>query len=110
MNQITAIKADPNYVIVVGEDMDGQVVCTATLLVERKFIHGCGSVGHVEDVVVDERLRGQRVGQRLVKVLSEAARLRGCYKVILDCEEHNVPFYEGSGFKRNSQHMALYFQ
>lgn len=42
----------------------GRILGTAALIVERKFIHGCGKVGHVEDVVVDERARGGRIGQR----------------------------------------------
>jgi hypothetical protein len=42
----------------------GRILGTAALIVERKFIHGCGKVGHIEDVVVDEKARGGRIGQR----------------------------------------------
>jgi len=41
-------------------------VGTATLLVEKKIIRSCGRAGHIEDVVVDEACRGQRLGQRRV--------------------------------------------
>jgi hypothetical protein len=33
-----------------------KVVGAATLLVEKKFIHECGQVGRVEDVVVSVRI------------------------------------------------------
>ena len=33
-------------------ELDGQVVGTTSLFVERKFIHGGGRTGHIEDVVV----------------------------------------------------------
>jgi len=32
----------------------------------------------------------------------------GCYKVILDCAEKNIGFYEKCGFKRKEVTMAWY--
>ncbi len=40
----------------------GRIVAAGTLLLERKFIRGCGTAGHIEDVVVDSTCRGQRLG------------------------------------------------
>ena len=42
---------DENHIIHVAE-MDGMVVGSTTLLIEQKFIHKGGLVGHIEDVVV----------------------------------------------------------
>ena len=44
-------------------------------------------VGHVEDVVVDSAVRGKGIDRETVPIES------GCYKVILDCGEENVPSY-----------------
>ena len=45
------------YIVTVIEDTNsGQVVGSATLVVEDKFIHGCGRVGRVEDVVVSKEV------------------------------------------------------
>ena len=45
---------------------------------------------------------------RLIQVLKDVAIARGCYKVILDCAEHNVKFYEKCGFARKELQMAYY--
>lgn len=105
--RLAEMERDGSYVVAVAE-RGGAIVGAATLLVERKFIHECGAVGHVEDVVVDESMRGLRVGAALVDYLVALAWERACYKVILDCSEKNVPFYEKCGFARKEVHMALY--
>ena len=61
------------------EDLNtNRVVATATLLVERKFVHeggmvrelllwiraDCVQVGHIEDVVVDKEMRGHDLGKK----------------------------------------------
>lgn len=98
------------YRTLVAHDVHAdRLVGTATLFVERKFIHSRGSLGHIEDVVVDEQRRGERIGKRLVRALIDMARTHfGCYKVVLSCAEHNVPFYERIGMQRREAQMALY--
>jgi glucosamine-phosphate N-acetyltransferase len=82
------------YVACAGDE----VVGTATLLVEQKFIHGGGRVGHVEDVAVRRDCQLHGVGSALVRHVTEQARHLGCYKVILDCFEHLIPFYGRFGY------------
>ncbi len=87
--------------MLVAEDEDLHRICGAgTIVVEPKFIHNAGFAGHLEDLVVDTGLRGKGIGTKLVHQLLQFARESGCYKVILDCAEHNVHFYEKCGFKR----------
>jgi len=92
------INSNPDHIIVVAE-LDGKIVGTTTLLIEPKFIHGGGLVGHIEDVVVDKNLQGQRIGEKIIKYLLEFAKNRGCYKTILDCTDDVKSFYEKLGFK-----------
>ena len=67
--------------------LDGdRIVGTCTLLIESKFIHDGGIVGHIEDVSVDAKYQGTGVGGTLVKAVLEAAAKMGCYKTILDCK------------------------
>jgi len=92
------INSNPDHIIVVAE-LDGKIVGTTTLLIEPKFIHGGGLVGHIEDVVVDKNFEGQRIGEKIIKYLLEFAKNRGCYKTILDCTDDVKSFYEKLGFK-----------
>lgn len=88
--------------------LDGRsVLGTTTLLVEQKFIHGGGLVGHIEDVAVRPGDGGRGVGSSLVKAAVQLARELGCYKCILDCKEDLVPFYERMGFRRHEIGMRL---
>jgi len=92
------INSNPDHVIAVAE-LDGKIVGSTTLLIETKFIHGGGLVGHIEDVVVDKNFQGQKIGEKIMKYLLEFAKNRGCYKTILDCTDDVKPFYEKLGFK-----------
>ena len=93
------INSNPAYTIAVAE-MDGKVVGSTTLLIEQKFIHQGGLVGHIEDVVVDKNFQGQKIGEKIMKYLLDIAKNQGCYKTILDCTDDVKPFYEKLGFKQ----------
>ena len=69
------------YVIVVEDRSLARLVGAATLVLERKFIHSCGSVGRLEDVVVSSDYRGRQLGKLLVTTASTLAVKLGCYKV-----------------------------
>ena len=85
-----------------------KIVSCATLFVEPKFIHDCGLVGHVEDVVVDKCMRGQNMGKRIINFLTSEAERLGCYKILLDCSDKNVGFYEKCDYLRKGAYMAKY--
>lgn len=94
------------YVVRHGEE----IVATASLFVTRRLIHNLGSVGHIEDVVVDGKCRGHGVGKMLIDHLVNMAIKKGCYKVTLDCSEKNVPFYEKCGFTVKELQMVQYLE
>ncbi len=86
---------------------DDRVVGTASLLIETKFIHNGGCVGHVEDVAVLPELQGHGVGHALIRHLIDECRTARCYKVILDCDPRIAPWYETLGFRPWCQAMRL---
>ena len=92
------INSNHDHVIVVAE-LDGKIVGATTLLIEQKFIHDGGIVGHIEDVVVDNKFQGKKIGKKIITYVLEYAKNRGCYKTILDCTDEVKPFYEKIGFK-----------
>ncbi len=87
--------------------LDGQTVGTASLLVEQKFIHQGGFVGHLEDVATRNGFERRGIGKLLVEHAVAEAWKHGCYKVILCSEEANQPFYERCGFRAHEREMRV---
>ena len=108
--RLASLKNDTLQAMVVVEDLESGLVCAAgTMVIESKFIHECGRIGHLEDVVVHYGLRAKGLGKRVVERAAELAQEHGCYKILVDCAEKNVAFYEKCGFKRNCVQMSRYF-
>ena len=96
--------------IYVYEDLEAQkIIASATLLIEQKFIHNGGKVGHLEDVVVDSNYRGFRIGQKIIQKIINLAKENNCYKLIADCKTDLIPFYQKNGFQKKDEQIAIYF-
>ncbi|XP_058149403.1 glucosamine 6-phosphate N-acetyltransferase isoform X3 [Dasypus novemcinctus] len=66
MQSFEHMKKSGDYYVTVVEDVTlGQIVATATLIIEHKFIHSCAKRGRVEDVVVSDECRGKQLGKLL---------------------------------------------
>ena len=98
------IKQNSNQIIQVAID-DKKIVGCITLLIEQKFIHDGGLVGHIEDVVVRKDYEGKGIGMKLVTSMLEYAKRKNCYKTILDCKDDVKQFYKRIGFKHESNGM-----
>ncbi|GAK65868.1 glucosamine 6-phosphate [Moesziomyces antarcticus] len=103
--------AAPNtyYPIVFINTSTDQIVACGTVFVEYKFLRSAGLCGHIEDIVVHNDGQGKGLGKRIIEILTHIAKERGCYKVILDCSEKNVPFYEKCGYHKAGEQMAIYY-
>ena len=105
-NILNSILDDSNHIIHIAE-LDGKIVGSTTLLIEQKFIHKGGLVGHIEDVVIKEGFGRKQIGKKIVESLLEIAKNRGCYKTILDCKDDVKEFYEKIGFRHESNCMRF---
>ena len=105
-NILKKILENENHIIHVAE-LNGKIVGSTTLLIEQKFIHEGGFVGHIEDVVVNKEFEGRGIGMKLVLSLLDIAKEKKCYKTILNCEDKLIPFYEKIGFKQKSTEMRF---
>ena len=81
---------DEYYLLVVCDEAD-RIVGTGSLIVERKFIHSLGLVGHIEDIAVEKGQQGKKLGLRIIQALDYVAANVGCYKV-------GVPFFSFFSF------------
>jgi glucosamine-phosphate N-acetyltransferase len=86
------------------------VIGTITLLVEPKFILNGGRVGHIEDVSVRRGYEDQGLGRRLVSHATQVAKEMGCIKMVLDCSEETMPFYEKLGYSYQDKCMKKFLQ
>jgi glucosamine-phosphate N-acetyltransferase len=98
------ISKNPDHVIFVAE-YQGKIVGSTTLLIEQKFIHDGGKVGHIEDVVVSEKFQSKGIGVIIIRAVLDYAKAQGCYKTILDCDDKVKPFYDKLGFVRHTNGM-----
>ena len=69
-----------DHTITITEDAKDQVVAVGTILVERKFVHKNGLVGHIEDIAVNSNQQGKKLGLRIIQALKFIGAQRGCYK------------------------------
>jgi glucosamine-phosphate N-acetyltransferase len=100
-NKITSNPDHAVFVVII----DGKVVGSTTLLIETKFIHQGGKVGHIEDVVIAKEFQTKGLGEQLINYVLDYAKKNDCYKTILDCNDEVKPFYEKIGFKKHSNCM-----
>ena len=98
------------YHVLVIEDTtaDKQIIGSATLVCEKKFIRQLGVRGRIEDVVVNDHYRGQQLGKVLIDLLTHLARDKcDCYKVSLECKDDLVSFYEKFGYRHEDKQNYL---
>ncbi|KAJ3351601.1 Glucosamine-phosphate N-acetyltransferase-like protein [Allomyces javanicus] len=102
-------KHNDTYCPLVIEDTNvGKVVGAGTVVIEHKFLHELGKVGHIEDIVVDANQRGKKLGLRVIAALVFISKQLGSYKTILNCSEGNIGFYEKCGFTKKEVEMVMY--
>ena len=88
---------------------DGMVIGTFSILIEPKVIHQMSSVAHVEDVVIIERFRGSGLGKKIMAFVERFCQNHSqpIYKIILECSDDVIGFYEKNGYRRVGNSMRL---
>ena len=84
------------------------VVGYGSILIEAK-IRG-GKMGHIEDIVSHPNKRNTGIGKMIVSALYDIARSKSCYKVSLQCQQHNISFYEKCDFKLSGTTMQRFIE
>ncbi|KAI9566097.1 acyl-CoA N-acyltransferase [Boletus coccyginus] len=110
VNQFHAMRAVPStyYTLVIVDNASDRIVGVGCVFIERKFLRGFGTVGHIEDIAVDKNQQGKKLGQRIIQALTHISENSGCYKTILNCSDSNIPFYEKCGYAKKEIEMAKY--
>ncbi|KIY52126.1 acyl-CoA N-acyltransferase [Fistulina hepatica ATCC 64428] len=96
------------YPIVIVDKNTDQVVAAGTVFIEHKFLRGLASVGHIEDIAVDAKQQGKKLGLRIIQALTYISENSGCYKTILNCSDKNIPFYQKCGYEKRENEMVCF--
>lgn len=78
------------FTLVIVSRSTDRIVGHGTVFVEQKFIRNLGTVGHIEDIVVDKSMQGRKLGLRIIDALTGISEAIGCYKAILNCKDENI--------------------
>lgn len=104
------ITSSPGVSLLVAESGD-TVVGTVTLVVVPNLTHHAQPWAQVENMVVDESVRGSGVGRQLLEKCVELAREAGCYKLQLQSASQRTEahrFYARLGFEDTSAGFRKY--
>ena len=108
-NQFISQLNNNHQIYVLIDPSSNNIIASGTLLIENKIIHNMGKVAHIEDIVADNNFRGKGYGKMMIEYLIDKAKEHQVYKIILNCSDENIKFYEKCGFELKSNQMAKYF-
>ncbi|ALB62768.1 GCN5-related N-acetyltransferase [Cronobacter condimenti 1330] len=104
--QNTLYPAESNHLVDLAGVADDTLIFM--LIRHASTAVGCGAVlltgdgfGEIKRVYIDERHRGQKLGEKLMAALEAAARLRGCHTLQLETGIHQnaaVKLYARCGY------------
>jgi ribosomal protein S18 acetylase RimI-like enzyme len=104
--QLTEIINDSNRPVVVAIDEESNQVLGYALCMFKESIGDSALVDvktlYIDDLCVDENIRGNHIGEKIYKYLLDFAKESGCYNVTLNvwtCNERAIKFYERCGLK-----------
>ena len=69
--------------------------------------HGGCKMGHIENILVSENMRGKKIGSMLLNHLSNMAKQNKCYRIDLSCEYNLKNFYLSNGFIKENCNLTM---
>jgi GNAT superfamily N-acetyltransferase len=106
-NFINFIDTQKNYrTIVIYSEKEKRIIGAGTIIIVHK-IHN-NPIGQIEDVIISEKYRKNGFGKQIIEKLIDIGKNEcKCYKIILNCLEKNIKFYENCGFINIGVEMKL---
>ncbi len=89
-------------------EVNKEIIASGTILYETKLIHNISLYAHIEDIIVSSKYRKNGYGLILLNELVDICKKNNSYKILLDCQEELIKFYEKTGFKKNGSQMVIY--
>lgn len=105
---------DKKPIFVAVNDQDqvlGYVFCMFVQHIDNHILTDVKTL-YIDDLCVDEKVRGQHIGRQLYDYTVEFAKRSGCYNLTLNvwsCNPSAMKFYESCGLKPQKVHMERIF-
>ena len=91
-------------IILLKEKETKKIIGAGTILILYK-IHN-NPIGEIHDVFIDEKYRKLGLGKKIIDYLRNIGLNNyKCYKIILNCLDYNVSFYEKCDFQKVGNEM-----
>ncbi len=111
--EILRILADPDTPVFVAVDAQNTVMGYAFCIIQEQKGHpllmDCKTL-YLDDLCIEESLRGQQIGKTLLEYVRSYAETIGCYHLTLNvwsCNPAAMRFYENNGFHPMKTGMEL---
>jgi ribosomal protein S18 acetylase RimI-like enzyme len=108
--QLVEMLASPSSILYLARhpEFGDEIIGLTTLVI---YLVPTGVRGYIEDVVVDERARGKRVGEALMRACLERAEREGAPQVMLTCNPGRTAanrLYQRIGFDLRKTNVYRY--
>ncbi|CAG9608160.1 GNAT family N-acetyltransferase [Pseudoneobacillus rhizosphaerae] len=80
--QIDKLRMDPYNFLLVFEE-EGEILGTLTLNICLQALHGTRPYGAIENVIVHEKHRNKKIGQKLLHYVEEYCKSINCHRIML---------------------------
>ena len=102
LKELLADENRPIYVHVGDtEEVDGYCFCVYEETQENTSVYSHKTL-YIDDLCVEENLRGTHIGKELYEYVKQAAKAAGCYRVTLhvwECNPSAMKFYQKMGLQ-----------
>lgn len=92
----------------VAIDETAGIIWSVSVLIEQKLTKGGVLAWHIEELVTRKWFESSGVGSKLMEAALAHVFDHGCYKIVLDCKEELVGYYEKFEFTRGGVQMKRY--
>ncbi len=99
------ILSDTNHHIIVGVE-DDKILSSCVIVIVANLTHNQRPYALIENVITDEKYRGNGYATSLLNFAKDIAIKENCYKIMLltgSKKESTLKFYEKAGFNKNDK-------
>uniref|UniRef100_A0A6C0E674 N-acetyltransferase domain-containing protein n=1 Tax=viral metagenome TaxID=1070528 RepID=A0A6C0E674_9ZZZZ len=88
-----------DFHIIIVIELEGNLIATGTLIIEKKLTNNICYLGHIENIFVDDKHRNKGYGSIIINYLVKYATDKGCYRIDLICTPDITSYYKQFGFE-----------